>query len=112
MKKAWILTFAILCVVCLVSCQSPQEDIGDDAAVSDDSPSSEEAQIAEDNEQAEDTQASGSPTEETDPSGSGEPEAISPEPMDECANCHIDKQMLIDYAKPLEALESENEGEG
>jgi hypothetical protein len=32
--------------------------------------------------------------------------------VSECLVCHIDKQMLIDTAKPEEEVESENEGEG
>jgi len=36
----------------------------------------------------------------------------TPEVVDECLNCHIDKQRLIDTAKPEEEVVSENEGEG
>lgn len=36
----------------------------------------------------------------------------TPEVVDECLNCHIDKQRLIDTAKQEEVVVSENEGEG
>jgi hypothetical protein len=34
------------------------------------------------------------------------------EPTDECLACHIDKEMLIATADPIEEVISENEGEG
>lgn len=34
------------------------------------------------------------------------------EPTDECLACHIDKEMLIATADPIEEVVSENEGEG
>ncbi|MCA9970272.1 MAG: hypothetical protein KC425_08655 [Anaerolineales bacterium] len=43
-------------------------------------------------------------------------EAIAPETevmaVDECLNCHVDKDMLIQTANPEEEVISENEGEG
>ncbi len=39
-------------------------------------------------------------------------ESLTPEINDECVSCHIDKQALIDTAKPVVLLESENSGEG
>jgi predicted small lipoprotein YifL len=41
--------------------------------------------------------------------------AVTPteEPItDECLACHIDKELLIDTADPIEEVVSENEGEG
>ena len=38
--------------------------------------------------------------------------AVTPEPIDECLACHIDKEMLIATADPEEEVISENEGEG
>lgn len=37
---------------------------------------------------------------------------ITPEPADECLECHQDKQSLIDTAKPEEEQVSESSGEG
>lgn len=37
---------------------------------------------------------------------------LEDKPTDYCLECHIDKQMLIDTAAPIEVVESENEGEG
>ena len=34
------------------------------------------------------------------------------QPVDECQECHIDKERLIDTAKPEEDVESESSGEG
>jgi hypothetical protein len=40
-------------------------------------------------------------------------EAIAAEPqVDNCVECHIDQQTLIDTADPVAEVESENEGEG
>ncbi|MCB2179842.1 hypothetical protein KQH54_01825 [bacterium] len=36
----------------------------------------------------------------------------TPEEVNECLNCHSDKQALIDTAKPEEEVVSENEGAG
>ena len=50
------------------------------------------------------------PTEapETEPT-----EAVAPEPqVDNCVECHVDQQALIDTADPVEEVVSENEGEG
>lgn len=38
--------------------------------------------------------------------------AVAEEPIDECLACHIDKEMLIATADPIEEVISENEGEG
>ena len=40
-------------------------------------------------------------------------EAVAAEPeVDNCLECHIDQQTLIDTANPVAEVESENEGEG
>ena len=38
--------------------------------------------------------------------------AVTNEPIDECLACHIDKEMLIASADPIQEVISENEGEG
>ncbi|MCA9932594.1 MAG: hypothetical protein KC415_01630 [Anaerolineales bacterium] len=53
------------------------------------------------------TQIAENPTE--DPADLPEEEIA---PVDECLNCHIDKEMLIQTANPEEEVISENEGEG
>ena len=50
---------------------------------------------------------------EVDGTGAGvEETAVTPEPIDECLACHIDKEMLIATADPEEEVVNENEGEG
>lgn len=39
-------------------------------------------------------------------------EPLSSDAVDECLTCHIDKEMLIDTAKPEEEVIVESEGEG
>lgn len=39
-------------------------------------------------------------------------ETATPKKPDYCSECHMDKQMLIDTAKPQEEIVVENEGEG
>jgi hypothetical protein len=38
--------------------------------------------------------------------------AVTEESIDECLTCHIDKELLITTADPIEEVISENEGEG
>ena len=112
MKKEWIITFTIFCILFLVSCSSPQGRVGEVPADADTLSLVEEEILV-----SEEIGLEEAPIEvdsEDDPSEltATSQDAIPAEQVDECVKCHINKQSLIDTAKPLEVVEPENEGEG
>ncbi len=113
MKNAWIILFFVLGIVFQTSCRTQQDEVGESIKVVDISTEGqEEVLVSEEHNQEIGSQESDSSTSETDQPGSETPVAVVPDPVDECVVCHADKQSLIDTAKPIEPVESENEGEG
>lgn len=80
----------------LTSCQSADSDTADEAA-----------QVADVEPVLVETATAVLPTEEP----TAEP-TIEPAPIDNCLDCHTNKDLLIQTADPEEEVISENEGEG
>lgn len=98
-------------VLLIAGCQSPAEPTPAANQMSDAVSSPTES--ASDEPQTTATEISEDPTPETSPTETPtEIAVITPEPADECLECHQDKQRLIDTAKPEEEQVSESSGEG
>lgn len=93
----WLLPL-LLIVLLLASCSSEE-------AASEEEPVEVAAQVAAEEAATETVETESSETDQEE----GEPAADA---VDECLACHIDKQMLIDTAKPEVEVVVESEGEG
>ncbi len=85
--KGWNLL--LIFIIFLTACQTQNEKVNEDVAVV-------------------------LPTEEiiVEPTAIPATATSTPEPIDECLSCHLDKERLIETAKIEEVLEAEDSGEG
>lgn len=109
MKKILLISLLLGLLILGTACsqvQTPEIDDGGNNGIPEPTESFQEAVSMDENTDVESDNAS------ENENDNEAPVAIAEETPDECVNCHTDKQMLIDTAKPEEEVVSEDEGEG
>jgi hypothetical protein len=112
MKKVLLVSLSILCIVFLASCKTPLSEKGEIATeVSTSSPGEGTEQVMEIDGRENDPNEVNTGSEEIKTIGETQDVALADQ-VDECVECHTNKETLIDNAKPQDIVETENEGEG